>query len=94
MRYIILNLIALLFITGLNAAESFVYTGVVTENDGANKMLINGQHYLTNFDTVVHGGLSMQGELGPMINIGQRIGFNIEQNNDELPHISEIWILN
>ena len=94
MRYIILNLVALLFITGVNAAESFVYTGVVkAQSANAGFILINSQQYSVNSDTVIHG-LSMQGELGPMINIGQKIGYNIEQNNDESPYITEIWFLN
>ena len=94
MRYLISNLIALLFITGVSAAESFVYTGIVkAQTANASTILINSQQYSVNSDTVIHG-LSMQGELGPMINIGQKIGYNIEQNNDELPHITEIWFLN
>lgn len=93
MKYLISNLIALLFITGVSAAEPFVYTGVVTENDGANKMLINGQQYSTSFDTVVHGPVA-GAEAGPIINAGKKIGFNIEQNDAELPLITEIWVLN
>lgn len=93
MRYLISNLIAFLFIAGVNAAEPFVYTGVVKAQSGnASSILINSQQYSVNSDTVVHG-LSMQGELGPMIRVGQKIGYNLELNDPELPYISEIWFL-
>jgi hypothetical protein len=94
MRYLISNLIAFLFIAGVSAAESFVYTGIVkAQSANASTILINTHQYSVNSDTVVHG-LPMQGELGPMINLGQKIGYNVEQHNDELPYISEIWFLN
>jgi len=94
MKYILSNLIALLFITGVSAAETFVYTGLVQEQTGgAGIIQINSQLYSVDFDTVVHGPEN-GGELGPKFQSGQRLGYNIKQNNDELPHITEIWILN
>ena len=93
MKHIISGLIALLFVTSINAAEPFVYTGLVqVQADDASSLLINSQQYSVDLNTVVHG-ISMQGELGPMISQGQRIGYNIEQNNTESPYISEIWFL-
>ena len=94
MRYLMLNLVALLFITGVNAAESFVYTGLVQEQTGGAGILqINSQLYSVDFDTVVHGPEN-GGELGPKFRSGQKLGYNIEQSNDEFPRIIEIWILN
>jgi hypothetical protein len=94
MRYLISNLIAFLFIAGVSAAEPFVYTGVVKAQSGnASSILINSQQYSVDSDTVIHG-LSMEGELGPMIRVGQKIGYNIEQNGSASPYISEIWFLN
>ena len=94
MRYIILNLVALLFITGVNAAESFVYTGSVQEHSGgAGIIQINSQLYSVDFDTIIHGSAN-GGELGPKFKSGQQLGYNIELGNDDLPHITEIWILN
>lgn len=93
MKQIISSLICLLFITSVSAAEPFVYTGLVQlQSDDASSLLINSQQYSIDLNTVVHG-ISMQGELGPMISAGQRIGYNIEQNNTESSYISEIWFL-
>lgn len=94
MKYLISNLIAFLFITGVNATESFVYTGVVNAQPrNASSIVVNSQQYSVNSDTVVHG-ISMHGELGPMIRVGQRIGYNVEQKDVKNPYISEIWLLN
>jgi len=85
---------AFLFITNIFAGDIYVYTGITQESDsGENMILINGQRYSINFNTVIHGA-AVGGETGPIINAGQKIGFNIEQDDDELPHITEIWVLN
>ena len=54
----------------------------------------SNQEYLIDHNTVVHG-LAPQGEKGPIVNKDTAIGFNTRRNNnDEIPYITEIWLLN
>ncbi|PHS71079.1 MAG: hypothetical protein COB23_02140 [Methylophaga sp.] len=93
MKLLFSHLIALLFITNANAAEPYIYTGLVNEQAADAEMIkIDHQQYTINLDTIVHGPFK-RGELGPMIDAGQRVGFNLQINSAELSRISEIWIL-
>jgi hypothetical protein len=93
------NKICLIIISALipvlASAQTFSQSGTVTDSSlSSDRLVISNQEYLIDHNTVVHG-LVPQGEKGPIVNKDTAIGFNTRRNNnDEIPYITEIWLLN
>lgn len=86
-------LIGLLLIATVHAAEPYQQEGTVEVSESAGtKVMINYQQYQIDRNTLIHG-VTRRGELGPILIVGQRVGFNIEQNFGDLPRITEAWVL-
>jgi len=66
---------------------------VFSQTADASQLVIDGQHYVVDNKTLIHGGLARRGELAPLLKIGKKIGFNVVKNSGNLPYISEIWFV-
>lgn len=89
----LLALFGLLLTFAVQAFEQYEYEGVVSATESSHTILtIKYQQYRIDNRSVIHG-VVIQGELAPRIALGQKVGFNIEQNADELPWIAEVWLL-
>ncbi len=88
---------ALLF-SSMVIADSYSQSGVISDTpEETGTLIISGKTYKVDNKTVVHGLLPV-GEVGPTIPVGYAIGFNTsrtktDDNNNDLPYISEIWPL-
>lgn len=75
-------------------AQDFTFTGVVKHTPNqANILIVNEQKYQINSQTKLNR-IMKHNEFGPIFKDNQLIGFNISSSNhNELPLITEIWIL-
>lgn len=95
MKYVLLLLMTLTLSMGVHAAESYQHTGkLISQTADASHVVIDYIDYRIDNDTQVKNGLAKPGEVGPLLNSGQMIGFNVERQVGTVPYITEIWILN
>ncbi|MDF1589443.1 MAG: hypothetical protein P1P93_09890 [Gammaproteobacteria bacterium] len=94
MKYFIVLLITLTLNMGVQATEPYQHTGkVISQSADANHLVIDNIDYRIDNDTQVKNSIVRRGELGPMLNIGQMLGFNVERQIGTVPYITEIWVL-
>lgn len=86
-------MLCLTVISVVSAESLYVSEGTISSSENNNTIVvIEYIQYRLDNDTQVHG-MVQQGELAPILNIGQKIGFNIEQGSGGLPRITEVWLL-
>lgn len=75
-------------------AQNYQYTGVVIEQSAdAATISIDNIEYRIDYETRLHNSLQKPGETAPKFDVGETIGFNIQQVPGVLPKITDIWVL-
>jgi len=70
---------------------SYEHEGVVTAQASPQEIEISNQTYHVDLQSNIHG-ITMGGELGPIMRIGSEVGFNFELREDN-HYITDIWTL-
>ena len=87
-------MLCLMMISAVSAESLYVKEGIILSSENNHTVVvIDYQQYRLDHETQVHGGLVQICELAPILNVGQKIGFNIEQGFGELSRITEVWLL-
>ena len=87
---ILLGFIAFLLIGMAHAEQTFMKKGQVTAQTD-DIVMIGIEEYRVDNDTLSYD--TWLGELGPIFDLGQEVGFNFVQKVGEKPYITEVWVL-
>lgn len=77
------------------AEASYQQQGTVISTESQHTIVvINEQRFRIDNETLIKGDYGLErGMLAPILEIDMQIGFNVEQNYDAVPRITELWVL-